>query len=48
MIFAIDHKLLSKCNVYIVTVPTPINSDKSPDLNAITSASKIVASAILP
>ena len=33
---------ISKCNVYIVTVPTPINSNNSPDLSALLSASKLI------
>lgn len=31
-----------KCNVYIVTVPTPINSFKSPDLKPLIYASKMI------
>ena len=31
---------LKSCNVYIITVPTPINLDKSPDLNPLLSATK--------
>ena len=30
------------CNVYIITVPTPIKSDKSPDLNYLLEATKMV------
>ena len=33
---------LKTCNVYIVTVPTPINLHKQPDLNPLISASKSV------
>ena len=33
---------LKNCNVYIVTVPTPIDSAKRPDLGALRSASRIV------
>jgi len=33
---------ISKCNVYIVTVPTPINSFKSPDLKPLIYASKMI------
>ena len=33
---------LSKCNIYIVTVPTPIDSFKRPDLNPLTEASRTV------
>lgn len=38
-----DESSLSDCNIYIITVPTPINIDKSPDLSSIISATKIVA-----
>lgn len=34
---------LKSCNVYIVTVPTPVTSLKSPDLRPLKSASKAVA-----
>ncbi len=34
---------LKKCNFYIITVPTPINKDKSPNLSALINASNLVA-----
>ena len=34
------------CNIYIVTVPTPIDQTKKPDLSALQSASKFVGSVI--
>jgi len=34
---------LSNCNIYIVTVPTPINNDKSPDLAPLISATESIA-----
>ena len=37
---------LAACNVFIVTVPTPINRDKSPDLTALIAASRTVGAAI--
>ena len=37
-----DPKQLKACTVYIVTVPTPIDDHKVPDLSAIKNASKIV------
>jgi len=40
----IDH--LSGCNVYIVTVPTPIDSSKRPNLDPLKRASELVASVI--
>lgn len=33
---------LSGCNFYIVTVPTPVNADKIPDLSMLVSASTVV------
>ena len=33
---------LKDCNIYIVTVPTPIDNAKRPDLNALLSASRVV------
>ncbi|MBP9722241.1 MAG: nucleotide sugar dehydrogenase [Gammaproteobacteria bacterium] len=37
-----DPKLLSQANFYIVTVPTPIDNNKNPDLTALLSASETV------
>ena len=34
---------LSDANIYIITVPTPLNEDNSPDLSKIKSATEIVA-----
>ena len=33
---------LKSCNVYIITVPTPINLDKSPDLSPLLSATEAI------
>ncbi|MEM7401404.1 MAG: Vi polysaccharide biosynthesis UDP-N-acetylglucosamine C-6 dehydrogenase TviB [Pseudomonadota bacterium] len=38
--------VLSKCNVFIVTVPTPIDDHKVPDLAPVRSATEIVAKAL--
>jgi UDP-N-acetyl-D-galactosamine dehydrogenase len=38
-----DQALLQKCNVYIITVPTPLDANKSPDLSYLLSASATVA-----
>jgi len=35
---------LKRANIHIITVPTPINSAKSPDLNPLKSASKAIGS----
>lgn len=40
--FTFNTSDLSKCNVYIITVPTPIDSNKKPDLIPLKSASKLV------
>lgn len=37
---------LRKCNIYIVTVPTPINQFKAPDLNPLLKASEMLARVI--
>jgi UDP-N-acetyl-D-galactosamine dehydrogenase len=39
---------LKACNVFIVTVPTPIDADKRPDLTALMAASRAVGAAIGP
>jgi UDP-N-acetyl-D-galactosamine dehydrogenase len=39
---------LSACNVFIVTVPTPIDAAKRPDLSALMAASRTVGGAIQP
>lgn len=41
-----DINELAECNVYIVTVPTPVTSLKSPDLRPLKSASKSVGSVL--
>ena len=41
--YTADMEQLSNSNFYIVTVPTPINNDKTPNLNPIISASKTIA-----
>lgn len=40
--FTSDESKLRDCKFHIVAVPTPINSDKTPDLNPVISASKTV------
>ena len=44
--FHSDINELESCNMYIVTVPTPVTSLKSPDLGPLKSASKAVASVL--
>ena len=38
---------LSTCNIYIITVPTPIDENKNPDLSALISATSSVGDLIL-
>lgn len=38
--------MLKDCNIYIITVPTPIDSNKNPDLSYLKNASKLVGSLI--
>lgn len=40
--FTNDESKLRDCKFHVVAVPTPINSDKTPDLNPVISASKTV------
>ena len=37
-----DSKNIKNCNIFIVTVPTPIDENKRPDLTPLISASKII------
>jgi len=44
--FTADINDLRECNVYIITVPTPIDAHKRPDLRALFSASDLVGQVI--
>jgi UDP-N-acetyl-D-glucosamine/UDP-N-acetyl-D-galactosamine dehydrogenase len=44
--FSGDAADLSACNVFIVTVPTPVDAHKRPDLSALIAASRTVGGAI--
>jgi UDP-N-acetyl-D-galactosamine dehydrogenase len=44
--FSDDPAALNGCNVFIVTVPTPIDAHKRPDLSALMAASRTVGGAI--
>lgn len=46
--FTSDTAALADCNFYIVTVPTPIDRHKRPDLGPLESASAIVGRALRP
>ena len=37
-----DPNNIKDCNIFIVTVPTPINEDKSPDLRPIEASSELI------
>jgi UDP-N-acetyl-D-glucosamine/UDP-N-acetyl-D-galactosamine dehydrogenase len=41
-----DAKAVADCNFYIVTVPTPIDAAKRPDLSALIAASRMVGSVL--
>ena len=42
LIFSCDEYDIKECNVYIVTVPTPIDDFKNPNLNPLRNASILV------
>jgi len=44
--YTTDVEELNNCNVYIVTVPTPINDHKQPDLTPLEKASKMLGDVI--
>jgi UDP-N-acetyl-D-galactosamine dehydrogenase len=44
--FSCEASDLTTCNVFIITVPTPIDAYKRPDLGALLAASRTVASAL--
>lgn len=41
--FTHKKELLKNCNIFIITVPTPVNSQNKPDLKLIKNATKLVA-----
>lgn len=41
--FTSDPECLKEASFHVIAVPTPINQDKTPDLNPVTSATEIVA-----
>lgn len=44
--FTTDAALLAECNCFIITVPTPINIHKQPDLSPLLMASELVGKAV--
>lgn len=41
-----DEEQLNDCNIYIVTVPTPVDASKAPDLSLLLAATKMLAGAL--
>ena len=48
MVFSSDESVLDDASFFIVAVPTPINNDKTPDLNPVLEASRIVGKHLKP
>ena len=46
LVFSCDVKDLESCNIYIVTVPTPIDENNAPDLTPLRKASAMLATVI--
>jgi len=46
LLFTDDEALLKDCNCFVITVPTPVDKHKQPDLRPLLSASKIVGKSI--
>src|SRR5271166_2430613 len=44
--YSLDISDLADCNVYIVTVPTPVDENKQPDLGGLISASRSIGSVL--
>lgn len=43
IIFTNNTNLIKNCNIFIITVPTPINFNKKPNLSALINATKLVS-----
>jgi UDP-N-acetyl-D-galactosamine dehydrogenase len=46
LFFTDDQSFIKDCNCYIITVPTPVDKHKQPDLKPLLSASKIVGQSL--
>ena len=46
LFFTSDSKNLKQCNIFIITVPTPVNSKKEPDLKSLKKASKTIGKVV--
>ena len=47
LIFSNDESDLNGSNIYIITVPTPVDDENAPDLSFLESASELVADSLL-
>ena len=43
LIFTDKHKEISSCKIFIITVPTPVKRNKTPDLSYLVGATKVVS-----
>ena len=48
MTLTTNQSLLESCNIYIVTVPTPVDKWKKPDLSALIESSNLISSVLSP
>jgi len=46
LLFTDDEALMKGCNCFVITVPTPVDKHKQPDLRPLLSASEIVGRSI--
>lgn len=46
LLFSSEKKIINDCDIYIVTVPTPIDNSNKPDLSALIEASSVVGKAL--
>ena len=46
LLFSSSNKDIENCDIYIITVPTPVNSNNQPDFGPIKTASKLVGSVL--
>lgn len=46
--FATDLSAIADCNIYIITVPTPVDKFKNPDMSHLASASSLVGKVLSP
>ena len=46
ILFTNDLKNLKNCNIFIITVPTPVKSNNTPDLKPLLTATKLISKVI--